>query len=111
MAPEQAAGDEDVDHRADLYALGCLAYEMIAGRPPFVETSASKLFAAHLTQAPTPIRDLGPDTPKALADLVMQLLEKGAAARPQSADQVLRVLDGINVSSGDHPRMPSVPGS
>ena len=64
MAPEQAAGDHDIDHRADIYALGCVAYEMLTGRPPFVEASASRLLAAHVTQAPQPVRELRPDVPK-----------------------------------------------
>jgi serine/threonine-protein kinase len=92
MAPEQALGDADTDHRADLYALGLVAYEVLAGAPPFSGRNAHELTAAHLTKAPTPIGDLRPDVPPALARLVTALLAKAPAERPQDATQVLRAL-------------------
>ncbi|MGH7702367.1 MAG: serine/threonine-protein kinase, partial [Gemmatimonadales bacterium] len=55
MAPEQAAADPHVDHRADIYALGALAYEMLTGRPPFIGTSPQAVLAAQVTQAPEPL--------------------------------------------------------
>jgi serine/threonine-protein kinase len=88
MSPEQAAGDADVDHRADLYALGVLAYELLAGRTPFVERSAQKLLVAHLTVPPQPIEELRPDLPPGLAALVMRLLAKRPEERPASAAEV-----------------------
>jgi serine/threonine-protein kinase len=92
MAPEQAAGDV-VDHRADLYALGVVAYELLAGRPPFDGRTAQQLLAAHVTEVPEPITRRRPNTPPALGALVMRLLEKHPGDRPQSADEVLRALD------------------
>src|SRR5436190_786142 len=65
MAPEQAAADPDVDHRADIYALGVMAYEMLAGHPPFTG-SPRKLLAAHLGETPQPITGSRPDTPQVL---------------------------------------------
>ncbi len=78
MSPEQAAGDPDTDHRADIYSFGCVAYELLAGRPPFVESSPRKLLAAQMGERPKPIAELRPDTPANLADLTMRCLEKDA---------------------------------
>jgi serine/threonine protein kinase/Tol biopolymer transport system component len=94
MAPEQATGDV-VDHRADLYALGVVGYEMLAGRPPFEGRTAQQLLAAHATQAPELIARQRASVPLALGALVMQLLEKNPADRPQSADDVRRRLDAL----------------
>jgi serine/threonine-protein kinase len=94
MAPEQAAGDA-VDHRTDLYALGVVAYEMLAGRPPFEGRNARQLLAAHATEVPDPIATRRPAVTQALGALVMQLLEKHPADRPQSADDVLRALEAV----------------
>ena len=93
MAPEQAVGDAATDHRADLYALGVVAYEALAGAHPFGARTPQALVAAHLTEAPAPLGARRTDTPPALAALVMRLLAKDPAARPQSADAVLRALD------------------
>jgi serine/threonine protein kinase len=93
MAPEQAAADPDVDCRADIYAFGVMAYEMLAGRPPFCDLSPRKLLAAHLSQPPEPIRARRPDTPPVLADLVMRCLAKEPADRPQHASELVRVLE------------------
>jgi serine/threonine-protein kinase len=94
MAPEQAAGDQ-VDHRADLYALGVLAYEVLTGHPPFEGRSAQQLLAAHATQVPEPVARRRAAVPQTLATLVMSMLEKNPADRPQSADAALAVLDAL----------------
>jgi len=100
MAPEQAAADPDTDARADLYSFGCMAYELLAGRPPFAGMPPQKLLAAHMGDRPQSIAQLRPDTPPLLADLVMQCLEKDPAKRPQSADDVVRVLELATTTSG-----------
>ncbi|MGH7656739.1 MAG: protein kinase domain-containing protein, partial [Gemmatimonadales bacterium] len=100
MAPEQAAGDPNVDHRADLYAVGILAYEMLCGRPPFIGGTPQAVLAAQVTQSPEPCTVHRPMVPPALTALVMSLLQKHPADRPQSADLVLAQLDAIAGSTG-----------
>ena len=98
MAPEQALGDPDTDHRADLYSFGAMAYELLAGQPPFTATNSAKMLAAHLGEPPKDVRTLRPDTPPALAALVMQCLSKEPAARPQQATDLVRVLETVTTS-------------
>ncbi|BCB80856.1 hypothetical protein Pflav_072660 [Phytohabitans flavus] len=87
MAPEQATG-EPVDARTDLYALGCVLYAMLTGRPPFVGETAVAVLHQHLNNAPVPVRTVRPDVPPELDDLVGRLLAKRPADRPATADQV-----------------------
>ena len=93
MAPEQIAGDPNVDHRADLYAWGCLAYEVFTGKPPFVGETPQRILAAHLSEQPAPIAAKRADLPLSLANLVMRCLEKEPSQRPANADEILRDLD------------------
>jgi len=93
MAPEQAAGASETDHRADLYALGALTYEMLAGKPPFHGRSPQQLLAAHALERPAPITGNRPRTPPWLATLVMQCLEKRPDDRPRDASELLRAID------------------
>ena len=90
MAPEQAAADPSADHRADLYAFGVMAYEMLSGAPPFDGRTPQALLAAQMAERPKPIAAVRPGTPAALASLVMRCLEKDPALRPQSADAIAR---------------------
>jgi serine/threonine-protein kinase len=94
MAPEQVRGGADVDHRADLYALGVVAYEMLAGVHPFGARGPREMLGAHLGEAPLPLAARRPDTPPALAALVMQCLEKDPVRRPQSAAEIVAMLEG-----------------
>ena len=94
MAPEQAAGDPDVDARADIYAVGILAYEMIAGRPPFVGTPQSVL-ASHITATVPPLESLRPKLAPNLSRTVMRCLEKDPGTRYQSADELLADIDRL----------------
>ena len=101
MAPEQIAVDPSVDHRSDLYALGVVSYEIIAGAHPFAGRRAVALLAAHANETPEHLAKRRPDVPPGLASLVMSLLEKNPSDRPQSAEIVLRKLDEI--VTGDTP--------
>jgi eukaryotic-like serine/threonine-protein kinase len=107
MSPEQALGDPKTDHRADLYAYGVMAYELLAGRPPFQADSSTKLVAAHLGEAPQDVAELRPDCPPLLAELVMRCLAKDADERPQHAGDLVRVLDTIT-SSGATSSAPAI---
>jgi TolB-like protein/tRNA A-37 threonylcarbamoyl transferase component Bud32 len=100
MAPEQAAADPSTDHRADLYALGIVAYEMLTGAPPFHGRSPQALLAAQLSEIPAPLTSRRYDVSVPLSTLVMQCLEKEPIKRPKTANDVLRSLDdpGILVS-------------
>lgn len=101
MAPEQAAADPGADHRADLYSFGILAYELASGRPPFHGRSPQALLTAHMAESPEPLQVRAPNTPPALAALVMRCLEKNPEDRPPTATAVLEVLDRLDIS-GSH---------
>jgi len=100
MAPEQAAADPSTDHRADLYALGIVAYEMLTGAPPFHGRSPQALLAAQLSEKPAPLTSRRYDVSGPLSTLIMQCLEKEPAKRPKNATEILRALDdpGVQVS-------------
>ncbi|MDB4881956.1 MAG: protein kinase [Gemmatimonadetes bacterium] len=107
MSPEQAAADPATDHRADIYSFGCLAYEMLSGRPPFTAKSPQKLLAAQMGETPQPITELRPDVPATLAQLVMKCLAKDADDRPQRAVEIVRILDTVTSGAG-HGAMPMI---
>jgi tetratricopeptide (TPR) repeat protein/predicted Ser/Thr protein kinase len=95
MSPEQALGDSDVDARTDLYAIGVVAYEVLAGQPPFVRASSRQVIAAHISEAPRAISELRPEVPKPFAEVVMRCLEKDPERRPQSAGVILTALESV----------------
>ena len=100
MAPEQAAGDANIDHRADIYALGAMAYELLTGQLVFPDRTAQRMLAAHMSETPRPIAELRGDVPAPLAELVMRCLDKNPAHRPQSADEIVRALDTLSSAGG-----------
>ncbi len=100
MAPEQAAGDPATDHRADLYALGIVGWEMLVGAAPFQGVSPQQVMAFQLVNQPPPISTRRYDVPRALAAVIDQLLEKHPRDRPRSAADLLRLLDNPAVVSG-----------
>ncbi|HWO20414.1 MAG TPA: protein kinase [Kofleriaceae bacterium] len=94
MPPEQARSSSAVDHRADLYSLGCLLYQMLAGRPPFIGSGPAELISMHLSMRPQPPSTLVPIAP-ALDQIVMRLLEKDPAARFRDAGELTQALDAL----------------
>ena len=92
MAPEQALGEHVVDQRADVYGVGVLAYELLAGEAPFAEVSGAALIAAHLVRPPDPLDAKRPGLPPGLADVVMRALSKEPADRWQSAADMRAAL-------------------
>ena len=104
MAPEQGAGDPDTDHRADIYALGILAYELLTGMTPFAGRPRQSLMAAHIMEKPAPINGRRKGIPDLLAELVMECLEKDPQDRPQHAKDIVAVLDRIGTGNGQAER-------
>ncbi len=98
MAPEQAAGDP-VDHRADLFSLGCVLYELTTGSKPFAGGSIMAILHALATATPKPVRELNPTVPVPLADLISRLLTKNPAERtPRTAAEVAAALRAIEAA-------------
>jgi serine/threonine-protein kinase len=96
MAPEQALGDPGTDHRADLYAWGVVAWEMLAGAHPFSgRTTPQSMIAAHVSDTPQPLASRRPDVSPALAALIARCLEKNPERRPSSATEVMEALDAV----------------
>ena len=95
MAPEQIGSGATVDQRADIYSVGVLGYELLAGRPPFTGETREVVLQAHLEKAPVPLQ---PEVPTALADIIMKALEKSPADRWQSADEMVARLEGIGAA-------------
>jgi tetratricopeptide (TPR) repeat protein len=106
MAPEQAAGDPQIDHRADIYSLGAMAYELLTGQAVFANRTPQRMLAAHMGETPKSVLELRPDTPLQLADLVMKCLAKEASDRPQDSTQVLLGLE--TTGGGSMQAMPSI---
>ncbi len=100
MSPEQATGEKQIDHRADIYALGVMAYQILTGRAPFEGTTAQKVIAAHITATPDPLTKYRPDVAPALANLVMRCLEKDPDDRVQRTEELLHQFEGLVTPGG-----------
>ncbi len=100
MPPEQIAGDPSTDQRADVYAWGVVAWEMMAGKHPFASrTSSGAMLAAHVAERPAALTTVRADVAPALAELIARCLEKDPAHRPQSAAELLTTLDQIGTAT------------
>ena len=99
MAPEQIAGDAAIDARADIYSLGLVAYEMLAGSTPFADTSPQAMLAAHLAVTPRSLSAYRAEAPERLVAIVMQCLEKDPARRPQTAAEIAVALQALGTAT------------
>jgi tetratricopeptide (TPR) repeat protein len=109
MAPEQGIGDVHVDHRADIYAVGVLAYELLTGRPPFLGTTPQMILSAHIVDTPEPVTKYREAVPPALEQMVRKCLEKKAADRWQSAEELLLQLEALATPSGGVTAIGTIP--
>jgi serine/threonine protein kinase/WD40 repeat protein len=107
MSPEQLEG-RTVDHRTDIFALGCILYEMVTGQRPFAGSSHAATVAAILSADPVPLRSLQPATPPALERIVLTALEKSPDDRWQTAQDVARQLRWLSESSTSVEGFPAV---
>jgi eukaryotic-like serine/threonine-protein kinase len=101
MAPEQAAGEQKIDARADVYSLAVVGYEMLVGAPPFTGSTPQALLASQLTREPVPVATLRPEVPAALCDAIHRALSKEPEERFRTAGEFREALDGTA------PAMPS----
>ncbi len=106
MSPQQCRGAAEVDHRADIYSLGCMLFEMLCGRPPFVGEGIGDLITAHIAVAPPSTSQFVDTVPAKLEALVQRALAKSEQQRQQTMDEVVAALDELGV-----PGAPSMSGS
>jgi len=111
IAPEQAAGDPSLDHRADIYALGVVAYEMVTGHPPFRGRTPQAIMAAHARDTAEHVATRRADTPPELAAIVMKSLEKNPGDRPQHASEIVSALttQAANTVASGRSRVARIP--
>ncbi|MDQ6738264.1 MAG: serine/threonine-protein kinase [Gemmatimonadota bacterium] len=106
MAPEQAAGDPEIDGRADVYSLGATAYEMLAGTAPFAGMPARAMLAARMSALPPELSTVREDVPPALDKLIMRCLATDPEDRPATAQELVDILEGRRISSGEFTATP-----
>jgi tRNA A-37 threonylcarbamoyl transferase component Bud32/TolB-like protein len=99
MSPEQAAADEAIDHRTDIYAVGAMAYEVLTGSPPFTGSTHRQVLTAHITKTPDPVTEHRRSVPVELGVAIMRCLEKKRADRWQHIDELLPYLEAATTSS------------
>ncbi len=108
MSPEQVSADPAIDHRADLYAFGVVAYEMLCGQPPFTARTTQALLAAHVIETPQSIDVRRASVRPELAALVMRCLQKRPADRPQDANEIVRTIDNLRDASTSMGAAPTI---
>lgn len=95
MSPEQCRGAGNIDHRTDIYSLGCVIYQMLCGRPPFSMKGSGEILAAHIHLIPQAPREIEPSVPPRLEALIIRLLAKDPGDRPQSMQELITELNQI----------------
>jgi serine/threonine-protein kinase len=95
MSPEQCRGIATIDHRADIYSLGCMVFEMVVGQPPFVSEAPGDILMAHIIQNAPSLLSFQPDVPAEIDALVAQMLAKDPAVRPQSMAEVVTTIESL----------------
>ena len=105
MSPEQISGDS-VDGRSDLYSLGVVAFRALTGRLPFDNESASAVLVAHVVKAPPKVRDVAPNAPRALAELIDRCLAKNPAERSDAASAIAPLFDDALAESQSDDALP-----